>query len=356
MSKAFRLGVFIVLALLILVAGVYWIGRRQYMFTSTYRLNAEFDNVAGLNHGAEVRVGGIHEGAVRQILLPQRPGQKVRVVMQLANPTQRVIKTDSVATIESEGLVGDKYVEISFGTDQAANVKDGDTILTQPPLQISDLIKKTDGILDSAKDAAENLDETTRNMNSISAKINHGSGTLGALVNDKSMYKHVNAATTELQEDMEALKHNFFLRGFFKRRGYEDAAELKKNEIARLPSQPPAKTFSYDAEKLFDKPDSAELKENKVLNDAGSYLEKNPFGLVVVAASTDMKGDSQKDRQLTEARSMVVRDYLAKNFKFDDTRVKTIGLGKSRSSGDAGKVEVLIYPPGTTIAEARLQR
>ena len=62
----------------------------------------------------------------------------------------------------------------------------------------------------------------------------------------------------------------------------------------------------------------------------------------------DMKGDTEKDRLLTEARSMVVRDYLVQNFKFDDTRVKTIGLGKSEMAGEGGKVEVLVYPPGTT--------
>src|SRR5437870_10338207 len=79
MSRAFRLGVFIVIALLIFAAGVFWIGNKQFLFHSTYRLNAEFQNVAGLNGGAEVRVGGIHEGTVRQIQLPIRPNEKVRV-------------------------------------------------------------------------------------------------------------------------------------------------------------------------------------------------------------------------------------------------------------------------------------
>src|SRR5207244_11316401 len=58
----------------------FWIGNKQFLFHSTYRLNAEFQNVAGLNGGAEVRVGGIHEGTVRQIQLPVRPNEKVRVL------------------------------------------------------------------------------------------------------------------------------------------------------------------------------------------------------------------------------------------------------------------------------------
>jgi outer membrane protein OmpA-like peptidoglycan-associated protein len=65
-----------------------------------------------------------------------------------------------------------------------------------------------------------------------------------------------------------------------------------------------------------------------------------------------MKGDSQQDRLLTEARAMVVRDYLVKNFKLEDTRIKTIGLGKSEKAPDGGSVEVLIYPEGTTTAQA----
>ncbi|PYV74155.1 MAG: MCE family protein, partial [Acidobacteria bacterium] len=75
MSRAFRLGVFIVVALLIFAGGVFWIGKKQFLFHSTYRLKAEFQNVAGLNGGAEVRVGGIHEGTVRQIQLPTRPNE-----------------------------------------------------------------------------------------------------------------------------------------------------------------------------------------------------------------------------------------------------------------------------------------
>jgi outer membrane protein OmpA-like peptidoglycan-associated protein len=171
------------------------------------------------------------------------------------------------------------------------------------------------------------------------------------LINDKKIYQNVNAGTNAFKEDMEALKHNFFLRGFFKERGYESAADLKKNEIAQLPDKPAEKKFDYEAKKIFDKPETAKLKNDKALKDAGDFLQSNRFGVVVVAAYTDMKGDSQKDRLLTEARAMVVRDYLVKNFKLEDTRIKTIGLGKSDKAPDGGSVEVLIYPEGTTTAQ-----
>jgi phospholipid/cholesterol/gamma-HCH transport system substrate-binding protein len=346
MSKAFRLGAFIVGTLLIFAAGVFWIGGKEFLFASTYRLNAEFPNVAGLGDGAEVRVGGIHEGTVRRIDLPRRTHEKVRVVMDLKGPTRDVVKKDSVAAIRSEGLVGDKYVEISFGSDPAPKVNSGDTIQSELPLDISDLVKKTNSLLDSAQGAMQNVDDTVGNLKSISSKINQGTGTVGALVNDKKIYQNVNAGAAAFQEDMEALKHNFFLRGFFNKRGYEDSTDLSKHEISQLPAKPVDRKFTYDAGKIFERPDTAKLKNGKPLKDAGEFLQSNPPGLVVVAASTDMKGDTEKDRLLTQARAMVVRDYLVQNFKCDDTRIKTIGLGKSAETSDGGRVEILIYSAG----------
>jgi phospholipid/cholesterol/gamma-HCH transport system substrate-binding protein len=348
MSREFRLGLFIVGALLILAAGVFLIGNKEMLFSSTYSLKAEFHNVAGLNNAAEVRVGGIHEGTVKRINLPRRPDGKVTVIMDLEKATRDVIKKDSVASIKAEGLIGDKYVEIAFGSNDGERIKNGDTISSEPPRDIADLIKKTDQILDSAKDAMQNAD-------AIAAKINQGQGTMGALINDKSVYQQVNAATaqakagaTAFDENMEALKHNFFLRGFFHKRGYEDANDLKKHEIPKLPSERENKRFTYEAMQLFDKPDTAKLKNKKALDEVGRFLEANKYGLVVVAAYTGMKGDADKDRELTEARSMVVRDYLVQNFKLDDTRIKTVGLGKTKEAGDSSAVEILVYPTGLT--------
>jgi phospholipid/cholesterol/gamma-HCH transport system substrate-binding protein len=353
MSRTFRLGLFIVTALLIFAAGIFWIGHQRFLFSSTYRLNADFENVAGLNNGAEVRVAGIHEGTVKRIDIPTHPNEKVRVVMDLQKGTREVIKKDSVAAIRLEGLVGDKYVEISFGSEQASKIRDDDVIQSEPPLQMSDLIKKADGILNSAQGAMDSVNDTANNLRSISGKINQGRGTMGALINDREVYQHASAAANALQEDSEALKHNFLLRGFFNKRGYEDANELKKHEVSQLPPEAPVRQFAYDGNKIFDKPDTAKFKKTKDLNDAGTYLENNPFGVVVVAARGDMKGDSEKNQVLAEARAMVVRDYLVENFKLDDLRVKTIAFAKSPEVGANGRVEILIYPVGTKLPDSQ---
>jgi len=352
MSRTFRLGLFLVGTLSILAVGVFLIGRHDLMFSSKYRLKAEFQNVAGLGGGATVRVGGIHQGTVARIELPTRPDGKVVVIMELASPTREIIKKDSVASIKTEGLLGSKYVEVSFGSNEAEKVKDGDTILSEPPLDFADLIRKSNEILDTTRSAVQNVDNATGHLRSISTKINQGQGTVGALINDKAIYEQAKATTAEakagataFRENMQALKQNFFLRGFFRRRGYDDADKLTKHAIAQFPEQPKMQSFIYPAKQIFEEPDGAKLRNQKVLHAAGKFLEQNQFGLAVVAASTGMKGDTEKNRVLTQARSMVVRDYLAQNFKLDDTRIKTIGLGK-RPETDESRVEIVIYPAG----------
>lgn len=355
MSRTFRLGVFIVGTLGILALGIFLIGDKQLLFASTYRLKATFKNVAGLNNGADVRVGGIHKGTVRMIQLPAQSTGDMTVMMELESSTRPVIKEDSVAAIQTEGLMGDKYVEISFGSDSAPSVQDDATIGSEPPMDISDLIRKTNTILDSAKESSDSLRD-------ISSKINHGQGTMGALVNDRKIYDQLNTATaqakagaTAFQENMQALKSNWFLRGFFNRRGYQDSAELAKYEISRLPEGQTLKHFVFDAKQVFEKPDTAKLKNEKMLNEAGQFLEANPFGAAVVVAATGMKGDAEKNRVLTQARAMVVRDYLVKNFRMDDTRLKTMGLGKSEASGsgEGDRVEIIIYSEASNVPPAK---
>jgi phospholipid/cholesterol/gamma-HCH transport system substrate-binding protein len=142
-------------------------------------LEAEFQNVVGLNNGADVRVGGIHLGTVEYISLPNGPSGKLTVVMDMATSTKNIIRQNSVATIKTEGLLGDKYVEISFGSEKSPEIESGDTIKGETPVDFSD-----------AALAAMNQTKT---------------------------------AATAFAEDADALKQNFLLRGFFQQRGYVDS-------------------------------------------------------------------------------------------------------------------------------------
>jgi phospholipid/cholesterol/gamma-HCH transport system substrate-binding protein len=364
MSRAARLGMFVIAALAILVSGVFLIGGKQYLFTSTYRLNAQFGSVVGLDSGADVRVGGVHSGSVRSVDLPTKPTDRITVRMDLDRSTHNIIKQDSIATIETEGLLGNEYVAISFGSAKGADVLDDGIISSEPPLEMSALLKKANGILDSSQKALTNVTHAAENLSSISAKINDGQGTVGSLINDKKIYTQLDQTTSGLrdtvtkaqagvsafQENMEALKQNFLLRGYFKNRGYENTSDLAKNEIPHLPQAEPLKTFTYEPQQLFDKVDTAKPKNQKSLRAAGQFLADNEFGVAVVVVSTSMSGDTQSDLLLTEARAMVVRDYLVRNFGFDDAQLKTFGAGKKSTAGVGwGQVEVIVYPTGTDV-------
>jgi outer membrane protein OmpA-like peptidoglycan-associated protein len=298
MSTAFRVGVLVVLALLFLSVGVFLIGNQNSLFSPTYRLKANFQNVEGLNDGAEVRVGGINQGTVAALVLPQQPDGSVTVVMKLRSSTRNLIKTDSRASIQTEGLLGDQYVEISFGSVKAQDVGNDDTIGSDKPV---DMAAQAHQIGDQASQAIE-----------------------------------------AFRDDMDAVQHNFLLKGFFEKRGYNDTGELTEHATPHLPAAKPIKEFDFDSADLFDKPDNAELKDKKRLDDAGDFLHASPFGLAVVTSS-EAKGDSDQDHLLTEARSNAVRDYLVQNFSLDDKRLKTIGLGKSKAGDDSSKVAILIY-------------
>jgi phospholipid/cholesterol/gamma-HCH transport system substrate-binding protein len=371
MSRAARLGAFIVATLAILVAGVFIIGSKQYLFTSTYQVKAQFANVAGLDSGADVRVGGVHSGTVRSIELPHKTGDKVTVIMDLSKSTHEIIKQDSVATIETEGMLGNQYVAISFGSDGSSEVRNGAVLSSQQPLEMADLLRKADGILEGSQQAIQNTTLATARLDSIAAKIDRGEGTVGALVNDKQLYSNLQQTTgalrdtmaqaqagvNDFQENMEALKHNFLLRGYFKSRGYEDSAELAKNEIERMPQAAPIKEFAYSSKQLFDKRDSAKLKNQKSLQSGGEFLASNQFGFAVVVVSAGKEGDAQKEMVLSEARAMVVREYLVDSFGFDDSHLKTLGIGKqadTNSDGDWGTVRILIYPAGTEIPRTKV--
>lgn len=366
MSRVARLGAFIVVTLAVLATGVFIIGSRKYLFRSTYQLKAQFKDVVGLAEGADVQVGGVHSGTVTGIELPRKPGDEVTVVMELAKSTHEIVKRDSVASIQTEGLLGNQYMAISFGSAGQAEVRDGETIQSEPPLEMADLLRKTNGILDSSQQAVQNVTMATAHLNSVSNKIDSGQGTVGALVNDKQLYSDLEHTTTTLhatmlqaqtgvtdfQENMEALKHNFLLSGYFKKRGYEDSSDLGANAISGLPQGTPAKAYIFTVKQLFDGRDSAKLKNQKSLDDAGEFLAQNQFGVAVVVASTGMEGDTQKDAVLTEARAMIVRAYLAENFGFDNSLLKTLGMGKQTGAtpdADWGSIQILIFAPGTEI-------
>jgi len=368
MKKMALLGLFIFSALLILFAGVFVIGNQQRLFTRSFYLRAEFATVSGLLRGAEVRIGGVRKGTVDEIRLPSRPGGKVLVVMSLDSSTRNLVKQDSVAAIETEGLLGNKFMAISFGSPEAMGVKDWDTVASAAPLDVADLFKKTSDIMDTTHSTMKHLETTSEHIATITARVDRGEGSVGAMLKDRVLYARLASATTDIAatsvearktvtqarvgvtaftENMQALKQNFLFRGYFKDRGYLDATELTKWELETIPAAQPMRKFVLASDDLFEKPATVKLKDKQRLNEVGAYLEKNPFSLVLVQAFTGLAGDHDENLVLTQAQAMVVRNYLADKFEFDDSKLKTKGMGEvpATTPGQTHWIEISVYAP-----------
>ena len=135
-------------------------------------------------------------------------------------------------------------------------------------------------------------------------------------------------------------------------RSPKDSAQRHQGQGNSAPQAATTKDFTFQSKDLFDKQDSAKLKGQKALNAAGEYLAGNDFGVAVIEVSTGKAGSTAADLTLAQARAMVVRDYIVQHYGFDDTKLKTLSLGKQAdetSKADWGEIKVLIYPAGTPV-------
>ena len=224
----FRLGLFIITGIGLFVLGIFIIGKQKNLFNPVFNLSANFHNVSGLQVGNSVRFSGINIGTVDNIIIIN--DSTVKVKMLIKKEVQKFIKIDSQAGIGSEGIIGDKVVVISQGYNSNKIVKSGQMIASSEPTE-------TDDIMKSLKVTADNAALASADIAGIVAKINNGQGTLGRLIQDKKMAANIDQTLTNmknssksLDENMEAAKHNFLLRGYFKKK--EKAAAKAKEEAA----------------------------------------------------------------------------------------------------------------------------
>lgn len=220
-----RLGLFVAVGIALFIATIFIIGRQKNLFSPVFKLSSTFYNVSGLLTGNNIRFSGINVGTVDNIFILN--DSTVQVDVLIKKEVQPFIKTDSKITIGSEGIVGDKLLLITQGSSTAAAVKDGAMLASAEPVE-------TDAILASLQVSADNAQVITEELAEIMVKINTGKGTLGKLISDPSMANNLSSTLSNLKtsskgltENMEAAKHNFLLKGYFKRKE-RAAAKLKK--------------------------------------------------------------------------------------------------------------------------------
>jgi phospholipid/cholesterol/gamma-HCH transport system substrate-binding protein len=223
-----KLGIFIVVGLILLVLGLFYIGKQKNLFVTVFQLKAVFNNVSGLKVGNNVRFGGIAVGTVDGIQLIT--DTSVLVNMNIKSEVRKFIKRDASASIGSEGLMGDRVVLISPGTNNQGPVKDNEILASHAPVE-------TEQILAGLKTTADNAAIITQQLSEVAYKVNHGKGIIGRLLGDSSMGRNLNTTMVNLKkgseglnQNMEAAKHNFLLKGYFKKKKKEDDQKKKDTE------------------------------------------------------------------------------------------------------------------------------
>jgi len=189
-NQKIQLGIFVILGLAIFVAAIYFIGNKQNMFGKTTHLTAVFNNVNGLQVGNSVRYSGINVGTVREITMLN--DTMIRVTMVIEDKIIPHIKKNAIATITSDGLVGNMIINIIPGKGEGLPVQSGDEINTYSRI-------RTDDILETLNVTNENAALLTADLLKITKEITQGKGTVGLLINDTLMAK-------DLKETMHYLK------------------------------------------------------------------------------------------------------------------------------------------------------
>ena len=322
-SQKLRLGLFVIIGLSLFILAVYFIGDKQQMFGKTNQLSAVFNNVSGLQLGNNVRYSGINVGTVSGIVMINDTA--IKVDMLIDKTIFPHIRKNAIATIGSDGLVGNMIINIIPGKDKATSISPGDEISTlnrirtddmlntlgktnkNAALLTSDLLKITneinqgtgtvgllikdanlandlkqtvhylkitgrgssesitkinrlisslenkDNVIGVLKDTAvannlkkivlnlkqtsTQIDNVVNNLDTTIVNIKNGKGAVNYLSNDRELVRkidstmtNVNEASLRLNENLEALKHNFLLRGYFRKQEKAKLKEQKKEE------------------------------------------------------------------------------------------------------------------------------
>ncbi len=185
-NTAVKLGIFIFIGFVLIITAVFLIGNKESMFSKTLTIKAYFKTIEGLRKGAPVRLSGIDVGSIKDIQIVGNEKGQVEVTMRLNADAQRFIKTNTRAAIETEGLVGNKVINLMLSPLEAPVISDGGSIQGVEPLAFGVIIEEAQGTLGYIKDMTKNLSE-------IIQKVNEGNGSIGKLINSNELYNNTNS-------------------------------------------------------------------------------------------------------------------------------------------------------------------
>jgi len=158
-------GLFVIIALATFLGMIYALGARARLFESRYTIHADFTEVGGLAEGATVRLAGVQIGRVSGVELPPQPGGKVRVNLNISREYADRIRQNSVARIETQGLLGDKIVEITVGTPDAPVVPPDGVIAARDPVDLGQVLTQGTETVKNVAALTENLGKIAKSFN-----------------------------------------------------------------------------------------------------------------------------------------------------------------------------------------------
>ena len=245
-SRNIRTGLFVLIGLLFLLVLIFLIGKQKNMFGNTFSVHANFKNIAGLKIGNYVRFAGINIGTVDNIAIVN--DTTVRVDLVLQKHIRPFIKTDVVASIGTEGLMGDKLIQLGPGSDAAPQLKEGGQLKAINPADMDKMIAKFGEITNNAA-------SLTGGLADIVNKINSGQGSLGRLMSSDKLAKqlentvsstqqtvtNINKTASSVKENMDAAKHSILFRGYFKKKEKKRQQDSINNAKKNAPDSASAK-------------------------------------------------------------------------------------------------------------------
>jgi phospholipid/cholesterol/gamma-HCH transport system substrate-binding protein len=448
------IGLFLTSGIGLFTAILFLIGNRHDVFGKHVEFYAEFSDIGGLPRGAQVRVSGIEAGEVKGIQIPSSPASKFRLKLQVRADARGMVRTDSLVSIRTEGIVGDEYVFIRKGTGTAGEAPDGATLPSKEPFDIGAALEKGSALLDKSsalldnvhssvtdlhgrldvalesvtktvnhvdglvtvvqpniRKLASNASQITDTINDIVSDLNAGKGPAGLLLRDETTrtmlqatlsnaqqatlnlsdaseradqvladvqsrdlaskaqsilenvqamseqlnqtvksalapdnmgddgatniretLSNLNRGTANLAEDTEALKHEFFFRGFFKKRGFYDLEQLSSADYLKACQRQNAcgsRTW-LDAANLFATGSNGAV----LLDEAGRHaidsavapVVDSLLGHLVIVEGYSGTGTPDQQFVTSRRRADLVREYLEAHFHLVHSEVGIVPL------------------------------
>ena len=306
-SQKIGIGIFTIVGILILVVGIFFIGKNKNMFGNTFTIYGTFNTVGGLQAGNKIRFAGIDVGTVENISIVS--DTMVRVDMLLQSKVKPFLKATSMASIGSDGLMGDKLIMITAGGPDVTLLKDGEKIRTTNPLDFDKTIARMTKVAENAevlsrslagitvqlsegkgslgrllyKDdlavsmegAVNNVKNMTGSLAGVSSDIKSGRGSIGRLLYSDELAKSleataagakvtmstVNDAAFGFSENMKALQGNILFRGYFKRQAKSKA----KAKEAALQNGTDSTEVEFDEQEMKEIETAAEKAQQDIL-------------------------------------------------------------------------------------------